>query len=309
MCTAVLSIEPGLPVLLAGVRDELTDRAWEPPAWHWPQYPGLIGGRDLQADGTWLAVSDQDRRVGCVLNAIGAMAPAATRRSRGSLPLTAAAGTPLDDGALAHLDPFHLLTAEPAGAIIQSWDGRALTERTLPPGLHFVVNSSLASELNSGLASELAGGRPSAGPAASQRAEPVPPEPAPPEPARPEAAPREAAPREPVPPEAAPAAPAPNGREHELARIAHFLERFRSAARPDPRPGQSVAEAWGSWFPLVNGDGIGPDDPRALIVRRDLGGGRTWGTTSLSLVCLTQDAIRYDFTGRPGDPASWYPVL
>ena len=27
MCTAVLSIEPGLPVLLAGVRDELTDRA------------------------------------------------------------------------------------------------------------------------------------------------------------------------------------------------------------------------------------------------------------------------------------------
>ena len=247
MCTAVLSIEPGLPVLLAGVRDELTDRAWEPPAQHWPQYPGLIGGRDLQAGGTWLAVSDQDRRVGCVLNAVGALAPAATRRSRGSLPLTAAAGMPLDAAALAALDPFHLLTAEPAGAIIQSWDGHALTERPLPPGLHFVVNSGLASELA--------------------------------------------------------------GREHELARIAHFLERFRSAARPDPRPGQSVAEAWGSWFPLVNGDGIGPDDPRALIVRRDLGGGRTWGTTSLSLVCLTQDAIRYDFTGRPGEPASWYPVL
>jgi len=184
MCTAVLSIEPGLPVLLAGVRDELTDRAWEPPGRHWPQYPGLIGGRDLQAGGTWLAVSDQDRRVGCVLNAIGAMAPAATRRSRGSLPLTAAAGGPLDQDALADLDPFHLLTAEPAGAIIQSWDGRALTERTLPPGLHFVVNS--------GLASELAGGGPSAGLPAPQRAEP---------------------------------APAPNGREHELARIAHFLER------------------------------------------------------------------------------------
>lgn len=268
MCTAVLSIEPGLPVLLAGVRDELTDRAWEPPGRHWPQYPGLIGGRDLQAGGTWLAVSDQDRRVGCVLNAIGAMAPAATRRSRGSLPLTAAAGGPLDQDALADLDPFHLLTAEPAGAIIQSWDGRALTERTLPPGLHFVVNS--------GLASELAGGGPSAGLPAPQRAEP---------------------------------APAPNGREHELARIAHFLERFRSAARPDPRPGQPVADAWGSWFPLVNGDGIGPDDLRALIVRRDLGGGRTWGTTSLSMVGLTQDAIRYDFTGRPGDPSSWYPVL
>ena len=144
MCTAVLSIEPGLPVLLAGVRDELTDRAWEPPGRHWPQYPELIGGRDLQAGGTWLAVADHDRRVGCVLNAIGTMAPAATRRSRGSLPLTAAAGRPLDRDALADLDPFHLLTAEPGAAIIQSWDGRELTERTLPPGLHFVVNSGLA---------------------------------------------------------------------------------------------------------------------------------------------------------------------
>ena len=260
MCTAVLSVEPGLPLLLAGVRDELTSRAWDPPRRHWPLYPELIGGRDLQAGGAWLAVADQDRRVGCVLNAIGTMAPAATRRSRGSLPLTAAAGAPLDRDALADLDPFHLLTAEPGRAVIQSWDGRELTERTLPPGLHFVVNS--------GLASDLAGAGPSATPAAS-----------------------------------------PNGREHEQARIAHFLKRFSSPPRPDPRPGQPVADAWGSWFPLVNGDGIGPDDPRALIVRRDLGGGRTWGTTSLSLVCLAPDAIRYDFTGRPGDPASWYPVL
>ena len=30
MCTAVLSIEAGRPVLLAGVRDELTDRPWQP---------------------------------------------------------------------------------------------------------------------------------------------------------------------------------------------------------------------------------------------------------------------------------------
>ncbi|HUZ55340.1 MAG TPA: NRDE family protein [Streptosporangiaceae bacterium] len=276
MCTAVLSIEPGLPVLLAGVRDELTDRAWEPPDRHWPQYPGLTGGRDLLAGGTWLAVSDQDRRVGCVLNANGRMAPAATRRSRGGLPLTAAAGEPLDRDALADVDPFHLLTAEPGRAIIQSWDGCELTERTLPPGLHVVVNS--------GLVSDLAGGGPSAAPAASQRPEPP-------------------------PDDRAPAARAPNGREHELARIVHFLERFRSAARPDPRPAQPVADGWGSWFPLVNGDGIGPDDLRALIVRRDLGGRRTWGTTSLSLVCLTPDTVRYDFTGRPGDPASWYRVL
>jgi Transport and Golgi organisation 2 len=286
MCTAVLSVEPGLPVLLVGVRDELTDRAWDPPGRYWPQCQGLIGGRDLQAGGTWLAVSDQDRRVGCVLNAVGTMAPAASRRSRGSLPLTAAAGLPLDRDGIADFDPFHLLTAEPGRAIMQSWDGRELTERTLPPGLHFVVNS--------GLASDLAGAGPGAARATGQRTEPRAAAPSP----RPESLPADPA-----------AARAPNGREHELARIAHFLERFRSATRPDPRPGKPVADAWGSWFPLVNGDGIGPDDPRALIVRRDLVGGRTWGTTSLSLVCLTPETVHYDFTGRPGDPSSWYPVL
>jgi hypothetical protein len=58
----------------------------------------------------------------------------------------------------------------------------------------------------------------------------------------------------------------------------------------------------------MNGDGLDPSDPRALIVRRDLGGGRIWGTTSISLVALSEDGSRYDFNGRPGDPGGWYPV-
>ena len=43
-------------------------------------------------------------------------------------------------------------------------------------------------------------------------------------------------------------------------------------------------------------------------MRRDLGPGRIWGTTSISLVALSPDGVRYDFTGTPGDPAAWYPV-
>jgi hypothetical protein len=46
-----------------------------------------------------------------------------------------------------------------------------------------------------------------------------------------------------------------------------------------------------------------------LIVRRDLGGGRTWGTTSVSLVALAPGWLRYDFTAHPGDESSWCPVL
>jgi hypothetical protein len=285
MCTAVLSIESGLPVLLAGIRDELTERAWRPPWRHWPSYPSLIGGLDLQAGGTWLAVAPRDRRVSCVLNGRGAMAPADSKRSRGDLPLRSAAGEPLPRSMLASLDPFHLLTAEPALAVMQSWDGELLTERELGPGLHIVVNSGLASDLPAG--GRPASGRPAGDPPAGER--------------------HVADSQEPGRPER-PDTQAPNGRDHELARIAHFLPRFGVAERPVPRPGDPVAQAWGAWFPLLDGDGIDPGDPRALIVRRDLGDGRTWGTTSISLVALSREAVRYDFSGTPGDPGAWYPV-
>ena len=177
MCTAILSIEPGAPVLLAGVRDELVDRAWEPPGRHWPDHPGLVGGRDLLAGGTWLAVAPAARRVACVLNARGRMAPAGSRRTRGVLPLQAAEDGKLGRAGLAEFDPFHLLSAEPGAAVLWSWDGERLAERELGAGLHIVVNSGLDSELSL-------------------------------------------------------------ARDHERARIGHFLPRLRAASRPAPRPGR-----------------------------------------------------------------------
>jgi Transport and Golgi organisation 2 len=265
MCTAILSIEPDAPVLLAGVRDEFVDRAWEPPGRYWPDFPGLTGGRDLLAGGTWLAVAPAARRAACVLNGRGRMAPRGSRRSRGVLPLEAAASGKLATAGLADFDPFHLLTVEPGMAVLRSWDGEHLTERELTAGLHIVVNSGLGDDLQAGN-----------GPAPSHLVPPTGPEIA--------------------------------AGQRELARIGQFTAKLRSAARPVPRPGRPVPEAWGAWLPVLNGDGIPPDDPRALIVRRDLSGGRIWGTTSMSLVALSPDGVRYDFTGAPGDPAAWYPV-
>jgi Transport and Golgi organisation 2 len=246
MCTAVLSVEPGAPVLLAGIRDELVARAWQPPGRYWPDYPGLIGGRDLVAGGTWLAVAPAARRVACVLNGRGRPAPASSRRSRGSLPLRVAASGRLDLAGLADFDPFHLLSAEPGTAVLWSWDGERGTERELTTGLHLVVNSGLDGEAG--------------------------------------------------------------GSAHELARIAHFGPRLRAAARPVPLPGGPVSQAWGAWLPLLNGDGLGPRDQRALIVRHDLGAGRIWGTTSISLVAISPDGLRYDFNAVPGDPDGWDQV-
>jgi len=230
MCTAILSLEPGRPVLLAGVRDEFVDRAWLPPGRHWPDHPGLIGGRDLLAGGTWLVVAPESHRVTCVLNGPGPAAPPGSRQTRGMLPLQVADGGRLGSQALERFDPFHLLTAEPGAAVLWSWNGQRLTERELKPGLHMVVNGGLAGDLR-------------------------------------------------------------NARDHERARIAHFLPRLRDAARPDPLGGGQAPEAWGAWLPLVSGDGIASDDPRALIVRRDLGAGRVFGTTSV-----------------PGDMGGWRSV-
>lgn len=289
MCTAIAGLGPDGTVLLAGVRDEFTSRAWQPPGRYWPERPGVIGGRDLLAGGTWLAVAPAARRVACVLNGRGRMASPAFRRSRGVLPLGAAADGKLTVTDLADFDPFRLLVAEPGRAVLSSWDGAQFAERELAPGLYMVVNSGLASDLW--------------------------PVPAPG--AAPGAAPESVT--ESVTGAAAGAAPdtGPGGltaeqaeaaHARELGRIGHFLPRLNAARMPSPEPGVPVAAAWGDWLPLIDGDGISPDDQRALIVRRDLGGGRIWGTTSISLFAATAAGLRYDFTAAPGDPAAWSPV-
>lgn len=144
MCTVVVSIDPSaeIPLIVVGVRDEFTDRPWVPPAGHWrDDRPGLIGGRDLQGGGTWLAADPRARRVGALLNGHGVLAPQRTRRSRGDLPLLAAAGGSPPERDLAHYDPFHLLRADPTGARLWHWNGHALEWDDLPPGTHMIVNS------------------------------------------------------------------------------------------------------------------------------------------------------------------------
>ena len=145
MCTTVVSIDPHstVPVLLIGVRDEFLDRPWLPPGRHWPGHPELVGGRDLQAGGTWLAVHTRVSRVACVLNAHGTEAPEARRLTRGELPLRLAADGELGELDPTRYDPFHLVCATPASTRLWSWNGDTFTERSLGTGLHVIVNSGL----------------------------------------------------------------------------------------------------------------------------------------------------------------------
>ena len=145
MCTTVVSIDPysAVPVLMAGVRDEFLDRPWLPPGRHWPGHPQLVGGQDLQAAGTWLAVNPQLPRAVCVLNGRGEMAADSRRLTRGGLPLRVAEDGGLGDLDPTRYDPFHLVSVTPESAVLWSWDGSTLAERPLEAGLHFIVNSGL----------------------------------------------------------------------------------------------------------------------------------------------------------------------
>jgi len=62
MCLIVLAWRPGhsLPLLVAANRDEFYARPTAAMA-EWPDAPGLIAGRDLQAGGTWLGIGPGGR--------------------------------------------------------------------------------------------------------------------------------------------------------------------------------------------------------------------------------------------------------
>ncbi len=106
MCTVILLLRPGAawPVMVAANRDERLDRAWDPPAEFWP---GMIGGRDRLAGGSWMAVN-RHGVMAAVLNRVGSLGPAADKRSRGELPLLALEGA----------------SAAAAAAIVAGWDAR-----------------------------------------------------------------------------------------------------------------------------------------------------------------------------------------
>ncbi|PZW40821.1 transport and Golgi organization protein 2 [Humitalea rosea] len=120
MCTVLILRRPGAPwpLLLAANRDERIDRIADPPGPWWADRPGVIGGRDRSAGGSWMAIGPAGV-VAAVLNRPGSLGPAPGKASRGGLPLLAADVDSAEAGAaaLAALDagayrPFNALVAD-----------------------------------------------------------------------------------------------------------------------------------------------------------------------------------------------------
>mgnify|MGYP005850318241 CR=1 FL=1 len=142
MCTVVMLHRRGhaWPLVLAAIRDEMIARAWDPPGAHWPDRPGVIGGRDRLAGGTWMA--SDGCRVACVLNRPGTLGSRPGKRSRGVLPLAALADEAIAGDAFA---AFNLVCAGRAGGWILESEAGRVVRRAIPEGVSMLTAHGLDS--------------------------------------------------------------------------------------------------------------------------------------------------------------------
>lgn len=148
MCLAVLALHalPGIPVLIAANRDEFHERPTLPAA-QWPDAPGIYGGRDGLAGGTWMGVTAQGR-YGLVTNFREPGRLIADAPSRGALVEDFLRGDMTPQAYLANVhrhdqdyNGFNLIV----GDARQAWylSNRDGGPRALAPGVYAVSNHLL----------------------------------------------------------------------------------------------------------------------------------------------------------------------
>ena len=134
------------PLVVAGNRDEFHARPTRKAHW-WPDHPDILGGRDLQAAGSWLAVH-RNGRFATVTNFRDAEPPLPKKRSRGHLVTDFLLGSDeplaylnaIDDSAYAG---FNLLLGDSETLAWHSNHGD--DARILAPGIYGLSNALLDS--------------------------------------------------------------------------------------------------------------------------------------------------------------------
>lgn len=149
VCTiaVALDVHPSLPVILAANRDEYYARAARGPT---RLAPGVVGGQDLVAGGTWLALRT-DGAFAAVTNQRSLVPRDPARRSRGELPLALLAAPDMAAFARA-LDPSayngcNLMFGGPGGVWVAYLrpEPASLEVEPLGAGLHVLTNDRLGS--------------------------------------------------------------------------------------------------------------------------------------------------------------------
>jgi uncharacterized protein with NRDE domain len=144
MCLIALGLDVAneYVLVLAANRDERHARPTAPARW-WPEQSGILGGRDLQAGGTWLGITRTGRAA--ALTNIHEHEPRAAPRSRGELVATFLQGSAPAAEFAAELRPvldryaaFNLLLYD--GAELRYVSNRT-PPRALGAGIHVLSNA------------------------------------------------------------------------------------------------------------------------------------------------------------------------
>ena len=152
MCLLVVAwhVEPGFPLVVGANRDEILDRPATAMTVLVEGPPRILGGRDEQAGGTWLAVNEHGLVVG-LTNQPSVDGRDPTKRSRGELPLRLArsetaseAVAEFADVATADYNPAWLLVGDRHDLyLLDMTAGPAPSARPLPAGVHVLENRPL----------------------------------------------------------------------------------------------------------------------------------------------------------------------
>ncbi len=137
---------PDYPCIVAANRDEYFARPTAVAAW-WSDRPRILGGRDLEAGGTWLGLT-RDGRFGALTNFRGPQRKRAHAPSRGALVITLLEAGGTVQGALAQLrqvsadyDGFNVLFSD--GERLAVYESETGVGRELGPGVYGLSNHLL----------------------------------------------------------------------------------------------------------------------------------------------------------------------
>lgn len=156
MCLLIVGyrVAPGFPLVVAANRDERLNRPATSITVLRQTPPVILGGRDEQAGGTWLAVNER----GVVAGLTNRPSPAGSdpgRRSRGELPLLLAAEPSANAAVEAFLarvepscyNPAWLLVGDRRSLFYIELDGVSAPHcQSLPSGTHILENRPLAAQ-------------------------------------------------------------------------------------------------------------------------------------------------------------------
>jgi hypothetical protein len=151
MCLLVVASQlvPGEPLIVGANRDEVLARP-STSLTVLAEAPRVLGGRDEQSGGTWLAVNEHGVCAGLTNQPLGD-AKDPTKRSRGELPLAAVRHTSATAGVealVAEHDPSDyngawLLVGDRTSLYFVDFTGPRALVADLPPGIHVLENRAV----------------------------------------------------------------------------------------------------------------------------------------------------------------------